>query len=558
MSSGLLVHGGAVATLAGDHGLGLVDAIAVVDGRVTAAGTLESVGAPTGARRLHLEPDDVVLPGLTDAHVHVLEAALAAERVDLTSAPTLEDGLLAVGNADGRLRDRGAWLEGGGWDPTRWGRWPSAADLERIAPGRRIALWAHDHHALWVSDAALAAAGIDERTADPDGGVIRREDGRVTGVLHEHASRLVTARIPPPAGDRLDRALEAWARMLLALGVVAVHDMGPLTPDATLGGAFASVGRLDAAGRLPIRVHAGIREESLDEAIGRGLRTGAPITGEPRGRARVGWWKRFADGSLGSRTAYLRDPYENAGRASRDPAYRGLALVDPAELSAGVKRAARHGIVTAVHAIGDAAADLAIDALEEVAGVEEVARPDDAGGEGAGSPQPRIEHAQLLADEQLRRLARTTVALSMQPVHVRSDAPSLGAAWGDRTRRLGYRWRSAKDAGIRVAFGTDTPVEPPSPWPGLAAALDRTIGVGTATPYLDPTEALSLDDAIRAWTVEPALLAGERDRGRLVPGHRADFVVLRVPPGSDLEESLRAETARPVLVAIDGEVVFEA
>ncbi len=546
MTAAETIVAGRVATLAGDEGYGWVEAIALAGGQVLAAGSRTEVDGFAGpeTRRLVLGPDEVALPGLTDAHVHLADAAVAADRVDLSGCDALADGLARVGAAAARQPDPEVWLEGGGWDPNRWGRWPTADDLDAAAPGRRVALWAHDHHALLVSRRALAEAGVDETTPDPPGGSIRRGDaGRPTGVLHEHASRLVTVRIPPPDDDRLDRAIERWAGELLALGIVAVHDMGPLAPDPDLAGGFAAVARLDASGRLPIRVHAGLREESLDAAIGRGHRTGEPIR-PGQGRARVGWWKRFADGSLGSRTAYVREPYLDAdpGAAER----RGAALLEPGDLGPAIRRAAEGGIATAVHAIGDAAVDLAIASFE-------------AADPPSLAAQPRIEHAQLVADDQLPRLRAAGIALSMQPVHARTDGPSLGPAWGDRARALGYRWRSVVDAGIRLAFGSDTPVESVDPWPGLAAAIDRSAGtLGPSADWLDPAEALTLPSALRAACVAPALIAGEPYRGRLVARQRADLVVVALPRGSRLDDPAIVATLRPRLVLIDGSVAWEA
>ena len=541
MTVDLLVVG-RIATLAGGDGFGWVEALAIEGGRVVAAGTSADIGALAGprTRRVRLDSSEVAIPGLTDAHVHLLEAALTAERVDLATARTVAEGLALVARAHAANPDPDAWLEGGGWDPNAWAAWPSAAALEAVAPGRRLALWAHDHHALLASRRALADAGIDEWTPDPPGGVIRRdESGRPTGVLHEHASRLVTAIVPAPDGHRLDRAVERWCGQALGLGLVAVHDLGMLAPDDGLGGAFASVGRLDEAGRLPIRVHAGIREESVDEAIRRGMRTSDPIAARGAGRARVGWWKRFADGSLGSRTALLREPYEGTVDD------RGLALLDLDEIRGAAGRAAAAGIATSIHAIGDAAVDLAIDALEPVAAARLRA-------------QPRIEHAQLVHDDQLERLASAGIALSMQPVHAATDAASIWPAWGRRARSFGYRWRSIVDAGVRLAFGSDAPVEDVDPWPGLAAAIDRSAAtIGASANVLDPGEALSLGSALRGVCVAPALLAGERDRGRLENGHRADLVVLPIPPGEGLGDAAVIRSLRPRLVLRDGEVAFE-
>ena len=211
---------GRIATLAGGAGLGWTEAIAVRDGRVVAAGRAEVVGALAGprTRRLALGPSLAVLPGLTDAHLHLADAAVAADQVDLSGAATLAAGLALVAEAHATL-PAGRWLEGRGWDPTRWGGWPTAADLERVAPGRAVALWAHDHHALWASQAALDAAGVDRDTQDPPGGTIRRTaGGEPEGCLHENAASIVATAAPRPSTEALAAMIERYAGELIALG----------------------------------------------------------------------------------------------------------------------------------------------------------------------------------------------------------------------------------------------------------------------------------------------------------------------------------------------------
>ncbi len=199
---------GRIATLAGATGFGWVEAIGIRDGRIAFAGSevdLETRADPH-TRRIVLDPDVVAIPGLTDAHLHLVQAAAARRQVDLSGDATLEAGMAAVTAAHERLAaEPDAWIEGHGWDPDRWGRWPTQDDLERAAPGRRVALWAHDHHSLLASRSALAAAGVTGDTPDPAGGAIRRAtDGTTTGVLHESAARLVTVRVPGagPGGPR--------------------------------------------------------------------------------------------------------------------------------------------------------------------------------------------------------------------------------------------------------------------------------------------------------------------------------------------------------------------
>ena len=341
-----LVVVGRIATLAGAEGAGWAEAIAVRGGRVVAAGRADDVAglAGPGTRRLDLRPDEVAIPGLTDAHLHLADAALERSRVDLAGCESIDELVgrvreAALENEAGTAGDRDTWIEGGGWDPDALGRWPTANDLDRAAPRRLVALWAHDHHALVASSAALVAAGIDERRADPAGGVIRRDEGgRPTGVLHERASSLVTQRVPRPTSRSIADALVPLATDLLALGVVAVHDPGSMVPPDGLGGPLEAYRTLAAAGSLPLRVHASLRADQLAAAGRAGLRSGAPLGPDPLDRLRLGWLKTFADGSLGSRTAALLRPMEPV--AGETPPNDGLGRV-----ARGTGAAARAGRV---------------------------------------------------------------------------------------------------------------------------------------------------------------------------------------------------------------------
>ncbi len=261
---------GRIATLKGDAGFGWVEAIGIRDGRVAFAGTevdLETRADPFTVR-IRLEPDQVAIPGLTDAHLHLVQAAMATRQVDLSDAPSLEDGLRRLRAAHEALPPD-AWLEGHGWDSDRWGRWPTADDLETVAPGRRAAIWAHDHHAMWVSHAALEVSTMPE--GDPPGGLVRRDAaGRPEGVLYEAATRLVTIHIPPMSPDDLDRALVQVGHDLASLGVVACHDPGGVAPDPDLTYSYPAYARLADAGRLPVRVHACMRDDAVAAAVEQG------------------------------------------------------------------------------------------------------------------------------------------------------------------------------------------------------------------------------------------------------------------------------------------------
>jgi predicted amidohydrolase YtcJ len=539
---------GRIATLAGASGFGWVEAIGIRAGRVAFAGSevdLETRADPF-TRRITLEPGQVAIPGLTDAHLHLAQAAIAVRSIDLTQAATLTDGLALIRAAHERQPDPATWLEGHGWDSDRWSGWPAADDLETVAPGRLVALWAHDHHALWASHAALARAGFG--TDDPPGGVVRRDpDGRPAGVLLETATRQVTIHVPPPAADDLASAIEALGRELIALGVVACHDPGGVAPDPDLRYSYPVYARLADAGRMPLRVHACMRDDAVPAAIERGYRSGAPLGDDPLGRVRVGWQKCFADGSMGSRTAaLLADIEPEPDRPIPAGQRRGVWMTEPIGLAERVVRAASAGITSQIHAIGDAAVRAALLIL--------------APGAHAQPLMPRVEHSQMVHPDDIGRFADAGIVASVQPVHLGSDAVAARRLWGARAEIEGYAWRSIADTGAVLAFGTDAPVEPFDPWPGIALAVRREDPRWpTGTSPFAPEQALTLDRALRAACVDPALSAREIDRGRLTVGQRADIVVV---DGASIDEPVTPggplSTTRPTLVLMDGEVVFEA
>lgn len=544
---------GRIATLAGDQGPGWVEALAIRAGRVVAAGRETEVALLAGSatRRVPLAPDEVAVPGLTDAHLHLAEAALARTRVQLEGAGGIEElvgrirAAADAGAADGAAREGDAWIEGAGWDPDLLGRWPTADDLERAAPRGRVALWAHDHHALLVSRRALEEASIDVGRADPGGGVIRRDaGGRATGVLHETAARLVADLVPPATGTRIAAGLRPLIAELVGLGVVAAHDPGGLSNQDGLRGPIEAYRSLAAAGELGLRVHACVRPEQLEAAGREDLRSGGPLGPDPLGRLHLGWLKTFADGSLGSRTAALLEPMERGPGEPPPPndGY-GVWLVPPDGLRAQAVRAAALGIATQVHGIGDAAVRAALDVLAPTAGTTPL--------------MPRIEHAQLIHPADVPRFAALGVAASMQPVHLRSDVDKARRLWGDRADTAAFPVRALLRSGAVLAFGTDAPVEPIDPWPGIACAVTRAAPSWPAgTLPLGPDHAVGVWEALRAACVGPAITAGERDRGRLVAGQRADLVVL---PAATVAEPVEVGGAlwhaRPRLVLLDGEVV---
>jgi predicted amidohydrolase YtcJ len=274
--------------------------------------------------------------------------------------------------------------------------------------------------------------------------------------------------------------------------------------------------------------------------------SGAVLGDDPHGRARVGWQKCFADGSLGSRTAALLDDIEAEPDRPLPPELRrGVWMTDRDGLLARVERATAGGITTTIHAIGDAAVRVALDVLAPGAAKQPL--------------MPRIEHVQMLHPVDRPRFARDGIAASVQPVHLGSDAVTARRLWGARAEAEAYTWKAIADTGAVMPFGTDAPVEPIDPWPGLALAVrreDRRWPAGTP-PYA-PEQALPLDRALRGNCVDPALSARELDRGRLTVGHRADVVVLPAAALDDpVEPGGALATARPRIVLMDGEVVYD-
>ena len=479
---------GRIATFPGERGYGWVEAVGIRDGKVAVAGSAADLasGIGPGTRRIGLEPGEVAMPGLLDAHVHLVDTAIAAEAIDLFAAPTLDGALEMVVAAAARIPAPG-WILGSGWDQRRWGRWPASEDLEQVVPGRHVALRSFDLHALWASRAALAAAGIDARTADPPGGIIRRSaDGTPDGILFENGSGLVIREIPPPDPATLRRAIRSIGRGFLALGVVGVHELGPLAPDVG-NRALDVYAALADAGELPIRLRAGVRADGLGDAIERGLRSGEPIGEAPAARLSFGWLKQFADGTLGSRTARLVEPIEGGTE-------RGIYTNPPEVLAELTNRAAAAGITTMIHAIGDEAVRTALDVLAPTA--------------AAATYMPRLEHVQLCQPADRARFGAHGIAASVQPIHLREDARGARRDWGARAESAGYTWRSLVDAGATLAFGTDAPLVSLDPWPGIAlAVLRRDPSWGPDASAFGPHEALSLEQSLRASTVGVAATA---------------------------------------------------
>ena len=498
------------------------EALLVRAGRVAFAGTFDAARAMAapGARVEDLG-DAVVTPGLTDAHVHLTTYGLSLRRVDLNAAGTYEQALQAIGRAAPQGE---GWLRGLGWDAHRWGRLPARQELDQVCPGRPCCFQSHDIHGAWLNSAALAACGIARDTPDPDGGrIVRNADGEPTGVLLEKATALAERHLPPDTPAERAAALAGAQREVHALGLTGVHSV-----EVT---GLEDFSALAEAGALRLRVLQAIPLARLSAAIETGVRSG--FGGE---WLRIGGVKMFLDGALGSRTAWLREPYVGSDD-------RGVQTLPPGEFREQVRRAAEAGIASTVHAIGDAAVELALDVL-------------------SSTPPPaamphRIEHLQLCPPDLWERAGRSGVVASMQPVHLMTDIPAAERHWGHERSRGAYAFAPVLRAGATLAFGSDVPVETVDPRLGLFAAVKRVGWGGEPSAGWHAGNAITADQALRAYTEGPALASGvPHRRGRLLPGCDADLVAWGRDPLACGADELRE--MRCLLTMVGGEAVHRA
>ena len=410
--------------------------------------------------------------------------------------------------------------------------------LEKAAHGRLIALYAHDHHSRWVSHAAITRAGIDGARGDAAGTLVRRDaSGRPSGILHEGSAGLVDDSIPDPTRGELEAGLRSVTARLFALGLTGCHDPGELDDNRMIKRGPLIYRDLAEEGRLPLRVHGSIRDPQLDRALELGLRSGDGV-----GRYTTGWLKLFVDGSLGSRSAALLAPYDDAETNPPTGGPNGMVVTDAEELRDLLLRAAGGGIVGEVHAIGDAAVRMALDVLADTPRVDSVLRP-------------RIEHAQLVDPVDQARFGALGIAASVQPVHLRSDAEQQRLGWGRRSENT-FPLRTFIETGALIPFGTDAPVEPPDPWPGIAVAVARRDPFQPSKVPTGVDQAISVERAIRAVCLDPALVAGRADLGRLLAGCVADLVVVPDVVARDNPDIAELASVRPLATLIDGEVVL--
>jgi len=474
-------------------------ALAVLGDRIIAVGEDDELGPLRGPRTRAIDlRGRLALPGFTDSHVHLGALAKRVSQIRLESAATLAQALRLVA-ARARRQPPGTWITGAGFDKNRWGdAFPTRADLDRAAPKHPVALRSRDGHTLWANTLALSECGITARIPDPAGGLIARDErGRPTGILHETATALIpNLRGFDEPGAAAD-ALVAAQRLLLRHGITSIHLMEE-TP------IFELLQRLRGDGKLLLRSTVYRRAGALDQMIAAGLASGF---GDEW--LRVGGLKLLLDGALGSQTAWMFRPYDNAPSAGC-----GVALVPGDVLAEIVERAARARIACAIHAIGDRANAEVLDVLEKVRDLR--------------TPLPqRVEHAQLLRRKDIPRFAGLGAVVSMQPCHILGDIGPAERYWGRRSR-YAYPLSSLLKSGATLAFGSDVPVETADPIKGVYAAVRRQTLDGRPTSgWHRKEEGIRVLDALRAYTLGPAAATGESHlKGRLAPGYLADIVIL--------------------------------
>lgn len=441
----------------------------------------------------------VLLPGLIDAHGHVSSLGLARLSVDLVGTRSLEDALARVRTYAAANPDL-PWIVGRGWNQELWTvrEFPRAADLDAVVD-RPAWFNRIDGHAGWANSAALRAAGINADTVSAAGGEILRDaSGEPTGVLVDRAMGQVQAVIPTPDIGALDKALNLAFAELLAHGVTSVHDARVPVVEARLYQARA------AAGRMPLRIYA------MLAGIDAVRDFGAPFA-DPSERVVVRSMKLVADGALGSRGAALLEPYADA------PASRGLVIEDLPALTAKISQARELGYQVNVHAIGDRANSIVLDAFAAAGALP--------------AERHRIEHAQIVQLEDIPRFASIGVLPSMQPIHATSDRLMTEDRLGPNRLAGAYAWRRFLDLGLRVPGGSDFPVEPVNPFLGWYAAVSRQGLDGQPPGGWLPDQVLTGAEALRAFTLDAAYGAfQEAHLGSLEPGKWADFILIDADP----------------------------
>ena len=530
----LILSNGHVVTV--DEALPEARAVAVKDGEILAVGDDETIDRYRGSNTevIDLEGKTVV-PGLVDAHLHF--PGLGADRsrsVDLSEARSLQEALQLVERRAETLAP-GEWLTGDGWHIGDWDveAWPSAADLDRVAPNNPLYLRGMHSHAGWVNGRALELAGISADRPDPSDGIIRRdpETGEPTGILIENAQWLVTAVIPEGQAQPLKEQIRKAVRLAHTYGFTGTHDIG------TSLEAVGAYRELIAEDELPFRVNAVIRIWSTGPTLDAVLAMG-PIIAEGNHRLTARSVKMSIDGALGARGAAMLEPY------SDEPSTTGVIRVPPEQLDAILSVCLPNGFSAAMHAIGDRGNRIVLDAVHRALQENPVE-----------DHRMRVEHAQIVAPEDIPRFAQLGLIASFQWIHATLDMPWAERRVGPDRIQGGYAWRTFLRSGIRIVGGSDEGRRTLSPFMGIHAAVTRQDQEGNPPGGWYPDQRLTRLEALKSYTLDAAYASFEEDvLGSITPGKLADMTVLSKDIMSiPAQEILETEA---LMTIVGGEVVF--
>jgi len=511
------------------------EAVAVVGGRVAAIGTTAALSAWRGPSTRVIDAGGArVLPGFNDSHVHFMGGGLQLDQVDLRQAPSTAAFARLIGER-AQQTPPGAWILGGDWDDQLWDPpvLPTRQLIDAVAASTPVFVNRFDGHMAVANTAALRLAGVTAATPDPPGGVIVRDAaGHPTGLLKDAAMGLVSSVVPPFTPARRAQALARALAHAASLGVTSVRDMGP---DA---GDLAAYADLAETGRLTVRISAAPSELQWADQARLGIRRGF---GTPF--FTLGAVKGFADGSLGSTTAYFFEPYTDA------PAARGLLADEMIPIEGMRERltsADAAGLQLCIHAIGDQAISVVLDLFSGVAQAN-----------GVRDRRFRIEHAQHVAPGDFERFASLGVIAAVQPYHAVDDGRWAERRIGPVRIQTAYAFRTFLDKGVRLAFGSDWPVAPLDPILGIHAAVTRATIDGKNPGGWVPAQKITVEEAVRAYTAGSAFAEfTEADKGTLAPGALADIVILSEDVFTIVPARIRDVKVRTTIVG--GRVVFDA